>query len=408
MDTGIGGNPMIDARISSVRMREVSAVLAAGSPHRAAPPQSRPLSIYPAFHTGSAGQVLLSDPHRRTARYLEIATTAGVTGRYGPLDHDVVAPLAEGMASGLLGLNPMANGYIWDVLQRTDRHSRHGTRKMAMSAVDNALWDLRGRLTGVPVWQLLGGAGRTRIPAYASTHGTFHSEGEVERTAEELLDEGYTAQKWFFGEGPAQGPEGMERNIALVERTRAAVGFRSALMFDAFMSWDLPYARAWCARVEHLRPDWLEEPFPAAAVPSFEQLRSSTTIPLAAGEHLYDRYDLLPFLRKGLLSVVQVDPEWCGGVTEVVRMCAMAEPFGVQVFPHGHGIHAALHIVASQSPQLCPSVEYLYRFTPEKHYFEVEPPAPKGGAIPLPTRPGFGIEIDEDRVETDKELFAFS
>ncbi|WP_432048684.1 enolase C-terminal domain-like protein [Streptomyces asiaticus] len=220
--------------------------------------------------------MLLSDPRRRTARYLEIATTAGVTGRYGPLDQDVAAPLAEGMASGLLGLNPMANGYIWDVLQRTDRHSRHGTRKMAISAVDNALWDLRGRLLGVPVWQLLGGAGRTHIPAYAGTHGTFHSDGEVERTAEELLDEGYTAQKWFFGDGPAQGPEGMERNIALVERTRAAVGFRSA---------------------------------------SFAQLRSSTTIPLAAGEHLYDRYDLLPFLRKGLLSVVQVDPEWCGGVT---------------------------------------------------------------------------------------------
>ncbi|GAA0916520.1 hypothetical protein GCM10009575_005120 [Streptomyces rhizosphaericus] len=147
--------------------------------------------------------MLLSDPHRRTARYLEIATTAGVTGRYGPLDQDVVAPLADGMASGLLGLNPMANGYIWDVLQRTDRHSRHGTRKIAISAVDNALWDLRGRLMGVPVWQLLGGAGRTHIPAYASTHGTFHSDGEVERTAEELLDEGYTAQNGTF---PMPGP----------------------------------------------------------------------------------------------------------------------------------------------------------------------------------------------------------
>lgn len=399
---------MTDVRISSVRMLEFSAALSPDSPPRAVPPQSRPLSIYPSFHSGSAGQVLMSDPHRRTSLYLEIATTSGVTGRYGPLDHDVVAPLADGMASGLLGLEPMANGYIWDVLQRGNRHSRHGTRKIAMSAIDNALWDLRGRLTGVPVWQLLGGAGRTQIPAYASTHGTFHSEGEVERTAEELLDEGYTAQKWFFADGPAQGPEGMERNIALVERTRAAVGHRSALMFDAFMSWDLSYARNWCAQVEHLRPDWLEEPFPAAAVPSFTQLRSSTAIPLAAGEHLYDRYDLLPFLQNGLLTVLQVDPEWCGGVTETVRMCAMAEPFGVQVFPHGHGIHAALHVVASQSPDLCPRVEYLYRFSPEKHYFEIDAPAPKGGLIPLPTRPGFGIEIDEDRVETDKEIFAYS
>jgi L-rhamnonate dehydratase len=397
---------MIGTRISSVRMVELSATLPGDPTYRGFPPQSRPVSVYESQHDGHGGRPVAPSSRRKTSLYREIGTTAGVTGRYGPIDQEAVAPLAEGMAATLLGLDPMASSYVWDLLQRGNRHSRHGNRKIAISAVDNTLWDLRGRLLGAPVWQLLGGAGRPRIAAYASTLGTFHTEGEVERTAAELLDEGYIAQKWFFGDGPGQGQEGMERNVALVERTRGTVGFRSALMFDAFMSWDLAYARQWCSRVEHLRPDWLEEPFPTQALPAFAQLRASTSIPLATGEHLYDRSDLLPFLQQGLLSVAQVDPEWCGGVTDLVRMCALAEPFGVAVIPHGHGIHAALHVVASQSPEVCPKVEYLYHHMPERHHFEIDTPAPKGGSIALPTRPGFGIELAEDRVESSRDVLA--
>jgi L-alanine-DL-glutamate epimerase-like enolase superfamily enzyme len=398
---------MIEAKISSVRMIEVSALIADDSSNRGFPPQSRAISVYDQYHPAEGWQ-LPTGPRRKSCLYLEIGTTAGVTGRYGPIDQEAVAPLAEGMASSLLGLDPLANTFIWDMLQRANRHSRHGNRKIAISAVDNALWDLKGRLLGLPVWRLLGGSGRTRIPAYASTLGTFHGEGEVEQTAAQLLDEGYTAQKWFFSDGPAQGAEGMERNVALVERTRTTVGDRSELMFDAFMSWDLAYARRWCARVEHLRPDWLEEPFPAGAIESFAQLQASTNIPLATGEHLYDRHDILPFLQRGLLSVLQVDPEWCGGTTDIVRMCAMAETFGVPVIPHGHGIRAALHVVASQSPEACPRVEYLFHHEPERHYFETDAPAPQGGSFALPTLPGFGIEFAEDRIKESQDLFAES
>ncbi len=394
---------MIDAKISSVRLVELVTTLPAAEGFAA---QSRPAGIYEAFHPGPAGRPASNGPRRKASLYLEIGTSAGVTGRYGPIDREAIAPLAEGMANLLLGLDPMAHTYVWDLLQRSNRHARHGDRKIAISAVDNTLWDLRGRLLGVPVWQLLGGSGRPRIPAYASTLGTFHGEGEVERTAAELLDEGYTAQKWFFGDGPGQGLEGMERNVALMERARDAVGPRSALMFDAFMSWDLAYARRWCDRVAHLRPDWLEEPFPAAAIPSFAQLRASTSVPLATGEHLYDRHDILPFLQQGLLSVLQVDPEWCGGVTDLVRMCAMAEPFGVAVIPHGHGVHAALHVVASQSPEVCPRVEYLFHHMPERHHFEIDTPAPAGGTFALPSRPGFGIELASDRVESTHDVVA--
>ncbi|MGO4236128.1 enolase C-terminal domain-like protein [Pseudarthrobacter sp. YAF2] len=396
---------MIHAKISSVRMIELSALLPAETKDRGFPPQSRPISVYTQYHPAE-GWPAPTDPRRKASLYLEIATTSGVTGRYGPIDQEAVAPLQEGMAASILGLDALANNFVWDMLQRANRHSRHGNRKIAISAIDNALWDLRGRLLGVPVWQLLGGSGRTRIPAYASTLGTFHGEGEVEETAARLLDEGYTAQKWFFADGPAQGAEGLERNVALVERTRATVGYRAELMFDAFMSWDPTYARRWASRVEHLHPDWLEEPFPTGAIESFAQLRAATSIPLATGEHLYDRHDILPFLQRGLLSVLQVDPEWCGGVTDLVKMCSLAETFGVHVIPHGHGIHAALHVVASQSPETCPRVEYLFHHMPERHYFEEDTPIPVDGSFALPTRPGFGIEFAQDRVKESRDVFA--
>lgn len=396
---------MTQAKISSVRMIELSALLTASPADRGFPPQSRPIGVYSQYHPAK-GWPAPKDPRKKSSLYLEIGTTAGVTGRYGPIDQEAVAPLREGMATSILGLDPLANNFIWEMLQRSNRHSRHGNRKIAISAIDNALWDLRGRLLGLPVWRLLGGSGRTRIAAYASTLGTFHGEGEVEETAARLLDEGYTAQKWFFADGPAQGAEGLDRNVALVERTRATTGYRSELMFDAFMSWDPTYARRWAARVEHLHPDWLEEPFPAGAIESFAQLHAATSIPLASGEHLYDRHDVLTFLQRGLLSVLQMDPEWCGGVTDLVKMCALAESFGVHVIPHGHGIHAALHVVASQSPETCPRVEYLVHLMPERHYFELDTPEPVGGMFVLPTRAGFGIEFAEDRIKESRDVFA--
>ncbi|MEU6647347.1 enolase C-terminal domain-like protein [Saccharomonospora sp. NPDC046836] len=400
---------MNEIRVANVRLVELSATPAEDPGNHASPPQARAdTGVYSELHPGPQGWPTASRPRRKAALYLELETTTGVVGRYGPVDRAAISPLAEWLGSALVGMPALAGNYIWDVLARSHRHSRHGHYKIAMSAVDNALWDLRGRIAGRPVWQLLGGGGRPKIPAYASTLGSFHDGDEVERTAAELLDEGYTAQKWFFADGPAQGVDGMERNVALVERTRSVVGERSALMFDAFMGWDVDYARRWCDRVEHLRPDWLEEPLAPAAVPALARLRASTRVPLAAGEHLYDVADVLPLLQRGLLSVLQVDPEWCGGVTELVRMCAVADAFGVPVIPHGHGIHAALHVVASQSPALCPRVEYLYHHKPARLGFELDPPAPHGGAFDLPNRPGFGIELDDHKIEQRTDLVTTS
>jgi len=102
--------------------------------------------------------------------------------------------------------------------------------------------------------------------------------------------------------------------------------------------------------------------------------------------------------------VVQADPEWCGGVSELVRICALASLFDAQVIPHGHALHAALHVVASQSPMTCPLVEYLILKMESWHHFEKYPPRLDKGRIALPERPGFGIELDEAKVEKRTQL----
>lgn len=326
--------------------------------------------------------------------YLRITTRQGPHGLYGPVDPAAAWPVTQTLAPFLIGQDALAHATLWDKMQRLDRHSRHGHLKLAISAVDNALWDLRGRAFDAPVWQLLGGSGRPSVPAYVSTLGAPHDPAAIRALARELADAGFAGQKWFLAHGRSHGAEGMRANITLAEVVRDAVGADVPLMFDAFMSWDLPYAVSWCQAVDGTRPAWLEEPFAPGQLAGYAALRDKTGIPLAAGEHLYDRQELLPFLSERILTVVQPDPEWCGGVTELVRMCVLAETFGVPVIPHGHGLHAALHVVASQSPATCPMTEYLYRVVPGRHRFEAAPPEPVHGAFPLPRRPGFGIELN--------------
>jgi L-alanine-DL-glutamate epimerase-like enolase superfamily enzyme len=334
-----------------------------------------------------------------TARYLRIGTDVGVEGLYGPIDAEAISPILQQIGPRLLGRDALAVTVTWDYLERIDRHARHGHYKFGMSAVDNALWDLRGKVFDAPVWQLLGGSSRQSIPAYASMLGTSL---ELERVSDQVAwakAEGFAGQKWFLADGPADGAEGLTRNVNIARTVRESIGSEDDMMFDVFRGWDLAYAKAWTSRVAELVPTWLEEPFLPSHFAAYAELHRATPVPLAAGEHLYDRSDLVPYLDEGILAVVQSDPEWCGGVTELVRICSMAELGGVPMIAHGHNIHAALHVAASQSPALCPKVEYLVNIVPSRHHFEADPPVAVKGSVALPTRPGFGIHLDESKID---------
>ncbi|MHC4168339.1 MAG: enolase C-terminal domain-like protein [Planctomycetota bacterium] len=267
--------------------------------------------------------------NKRKVLYLKLHSNEGVAGLYGPIDGEAAMLVDRFFKRGLIGQDPLAGEAYWDKMFRASRHSRGSHYIMALSAVDNVLWDLRGRLFGLPVYRLLGGS-RKKVRAYASCLGFSQEPSALQAKARELKREGYRHQKWFVRDrGPSHGPEGVEQDAKVVRLLREAVGDDVDLMFDAFWKWDLNYALAWTRRVEQYKPRWIEEPFPSANLDAFIELSRETSIPVATGEHFYGRWDVHKFLKADAIMVVQADPEWCGGVSELVKMCTLASVHGV-------------------------------------------------------------------------------
>ena len=345
---------------------------------------------------------------RRTAAmneiYLRIRTDAGLDGLYGPIDREAAFVVHEQLRPFLAGKDPLAGEALWDQMYRSNRHSRDGIFLMAISAVDNTLWDLRGRYFETPVYRLLGGPTRESIEVYGSCLGYSLEPEKVRERCLALKQEGFRYQKWFMGYGPGSGPEGMQKNVELVRLLRETLGPTTELMFDAYSGWDLNYALAWAKQVEQYRPRWIEEAMHPEKIESFVTLRRSTSVPVASGEHFYGRWEIERYLQAGALNVVQADPEWCGGISELVKICAVASLHDAHVIPHGHSLHAALHVIASQSPMTCPLAEFLILKMASYYHFEKHPPLPEKAHIALPAGPGFGIELDPAKVEQQTVL----
>jgi L-rhamnonate dehydratase len=325
-----------------------------------------------------------------SAYYVKIRTDGGPDGLYGPIDKEVAIVVDEQLRPFLLKKDALAQEKLWDQLYRSNRH---------ISAVDHALWDLRGRFFKTPVYRLLGGPSRQSIEAYASCLGYSLEPDKAQMRAAQLKSEGYRYQKWFLAYGPGDGPEGLKKNVDIVRILREAVGDDTELMFDVYSGWDLTYTLEWAKRVERYHPRWIEEATQAEKIDSFAQLRKGTSIPIASGEHIQGRWEVYDYLKAGALSVVQCDPEWCGGTTELLKICTIASLFDVPVIPHGHSLHAALHLIAGQPPAVCPLAEYLILKMRSYYHFEKNPPIPTRAHFALPSGPGYGIEFDETKIE---------
>jgi L-alanine-DL-glutamate epimerase-like enolase superfamily enzyme len=353
--------------------------------------RDRELRRYPSLRAPASG--------RHEAIYLMLRTDSGLEGCYGPIDELPATIIHRSLRGFLIGEDPLAGVLQWDRLQRSDRHARSGHYMMAISIVDNALWDLRGRHFGVPVYRLLGGPTRPHVEAYATMLAISHETDALRAEARRVRDLGFDAQKYFFAHGPGDGRAGMAQNVRLARDLRAAVGPDVDLMFDAFSGWDRDYARRWIDEVaSDVRPAWLEEPFMPEQAAAYEALRGATSVRIAAGEHLFGRWEADRYLRNQRVDVLQCDPEWCGGISEFVRIATVASLYGIPLIPHGHTFYAALHAVAALPPEVAPRMEYILNLQPLRHHFDRNFPQPDRNRFALPVLPGFGIEIDESRV----------
>lgn len=367
---------------------------------------ARPIDVYPEHRHEGPAWLERSGPesYRMESIFLEIEADEGVTGIGGPITLDQAFIIDTQFRQLLVGADALAHERVWDRLYRYAVHGRKGVTMMAISAVDCALWDLKGRWAGAPVYRLLGGPTRDSIPAYASTLGYSIEPARAAARARQLARDGYRAMKWFVRDGQADGPAGMERNEALVEAVRGAVGDDVEIMLDCWMSWDVPYTVAMATRLLDYEPRWLEEPVLPDKVESYVEIRRKVDIPIAGGEHEYTRWGLKALMDAGAVDVLQPDIYWAGGISEVLKVCAIASTYDLPVIPHGHSVPATAHLIASQPASLCPLLEYLIKWNEIHQFFLRTPLKPQKGVVTLPDTPGLGMDLDESKVEERRVL----
>lgn len=361
----------------------------------------RPLDAYPR-HLPSTEDGWIKERRLRKL-YVEVEAE-GATGLYGPIDSRQAFLISTDLRPLVIGLDALATERVHDEMLRLQRHGRAGMFVTAVSALDNALWDLRGKVAGVPVFRLLGGPTRDSIPAYASMLGYSVEPPQAAEAAAQKVAEGYTAQKWFFRHGPTDGADGLRRNVAMAAAVREAVGEGYRLMFDAFMGWDAAYAIDMLRALEPIDPFWMEEPVPPERIGVFQRLAAASRVRLATGEHAHTRWQVKELLDSGAVSFLQVDPDWAGGITEQRHICSIASAYDVPVIAHGHTLAPAIHVAAAQPPQVVPMVEYLVRVQEWTQHFQRVVRRPVAGSFELPVDPGLGIDLDPGKIEIREEV----
>ena len=366
----------------------------------------RPLDIYPEHKAEGAHEMFAvgGGQYRISAFFVDIETDEGVSGRGGPLPREQAFIIQTQLAPLLIGHDPLASERLWDRLYRAQVHGRKGTEMMALSAVDCALWDLKGNWFDAPVCQLLGGPTRTEVPAYASALGYSLDPELVQERAKQFAAQGYRATKWFFRDGPTDGKEGMERNLRLVRTLRESVGPDVDIMLDCWMSWDVPYTVQMARRLEEYAPRWIEEPVLPDKIEQYAQIRRQVNVPISGGEHEYTRWGLKQLMDAGACDVYQPDIYWCGGISEAQKILALASAYDVPVIPHGHSTPASIHVIAAWPEPTTPLLEYLIKWNEVHQFFLKNPVKPVNGMVSVPRGAGIGMELDEAKIKRRAEV----
>ena len=334
---------------------------------------------------------------------VEVTTDDGLVG----VGNAALAPLVTKQMIDLylkpllLGANPWDIEFLWQHMYRnTMAFGRKGIGMAAISAVDIALWDLLGKAAKQPVFRLLGGRTKPRIPVYASR--LYASPlPQLAAEAERYKAEGYKAMKLRFGWGPVDGAEGMQRNLELVRTVRETVGDEIDVMADAYMGWTLDYAKRMLPRLEPFNLRWLEEPVIPDDVRGYAELKSYARVPISGGEHEFTSYGFRDLLEARALDYIQFDTNRVGGISQARKISAMAEAFSVPVIPHAgqmHNYHVVMASLNSPMAEFFPPVDVEVGNELFWYIFDGEPRA-KDGFIDLDDQlPGLGLTINEERM----------
>ena len=303
------------------------------------------------------------------------------------------------LAPLLLNSDPFDVEYLWQLMYRkTMAFGRKGVGMTAISAVDIALWDILGKAAKQPVFRLLGGRTKPSFPVYASRLYSTPLD-ELADEARKYKEAGYQAMKMRFGWGPADGAAGMQKNVDLVRTVRETVGDDVDIMADAYMGWNLDYARRMIPLLEPYRLRWLEEPVIPDDLQGYVQLKAMNRVPIAGGEHGFTRYEFRDMLEARAVDYIQFDTNRVGGISQARKITAMAESFAVPVVPHAgqmHNYHIVMASLNSPMAEFFPPVDVEVGNELFWYIFDGEP-TPANGVINLRDDvPGLGLTIKEE------------
>ena len=345
---------------------------------------STPMSIFPQYREKRG---TWRGPNTQDV-FVEVLTDEGVTGlgvtRGGVVIQAIIDQHLKGI---LLGADPRNIERLWEQMFRaTLAYGRKGAAVMAVSAIDLALWDLLGKWMGQPLYRLLGGAFHDDLPVYAT-----HPDSQA------LVREGYVGAKIPMAYGPADGKDGLHKNIDRVAELRASVGRDIDVMVDCWMSWTVEYTLAFAREAAPYDLRWIEEPLPPDDYEGYAELRRRITgTQIATGEHEYGRWGFKELLARGCVDILQPDVAWSGGITEIRKVIAMADGFGIPVIPHNGVMQPwATHLIYASGN--CPLAEYVVFYAAK----DTPPPPimlgglqPQGGRIRPSDAPGAGVAFD--------------
>ena len=353
--------------------------------------------------------------------FVEIETDDGLVGigecsNWPGGGNELVRAAVESVSAALVGRDPNGIEQIWiELFRRFTYLGARGLVTAVISGVDIALWDLKGKALGRPVYDLLGGAVRDSIPLY--THPGGATPEEAAANVRSLMRDGYDTFKFdpftemlTFHTAYISGEvsqRGVRAAAAQIEAVRDAVGPDVDILIDFHGSYNAASVLRCIRALEPYDIAWFEEPFPPENLAALRQLRAQTNASLCVGERLYTRWDFLPVLQEGLANYVMPDVCWTGGISELRKIATLAEAYAVPVSPHG-ALGPVQTIAAAHVAMVTPN---LYRqeivgrdWQPHYQSCLVGGLDIRDGALHLAGGPGLGVELDLEYVSSHPAL----
>jgi len=340
---------------------------------------ANPMSIYPKFKEKRSSWY-----GRQWAMVVEIKTDDDITGYgyIGGAQRGSLAAIEDQFKIFLQGADPFATELIWEQCFRASQyHGRKGAALSAISGIDIALWDVKGKALRKPVYELIGGKTKERVRAYAT--GIY---------TERHKEMGFRDVKIPVRYGPADGKEGLRKNEQDMKRTRELIGPDGDIMLDCYMALDVPYTIQLAKLAREYGVKWIEEPVLPDKVDSYRRIKDAVPdIMITGGEHEFTRYGFKELLEKRAVDLVQPDISRAGGISELKKIAAMASAYDIPIIPHGIGAPTYHFVMATANS---PMAEYWDVYASGGEPVFSGEPTVSDGYVVFSDRPGLGYELN--------------